>query len=82
MIIRTIEIDTEEHAHIFDEYIATLPFAKSIENNVKITSRDLALGIGRPLIDEEWDEYFESNPNTSTPLNANDAKTFLKNKLA
>jgi len=42
----------------------------------------LALGIGRPLTDKEWDQYFESNPNTSTPLNANDAKTFLKNKLA
>jgi hypothetical protein len=82
MIIRTIEIDTEEHAHIFDEYIASLSFAKSIENNTKISSRDLALGIGRPLTDAEWDEYFESNPNTSAPLHANDAKTFLKNKLA
>lgn len=82
MIIRTIEIDKEEHAPIFDEYIATLSYAKSIGNNIKITSRDLALGFGRPLTDAEWDQYFESNPNTATPLNANDAKIFLKNKLA
>jgi hypothetical protein len=82
MLIRTIEIDTEENANVFDKNVATLLFAKLIDNNLKITFRDLALGIGRPLTDKEWDEYFELNPNDLAPINENDAKTFLKNKLA
>jgi len=82
MIIRTIEIDTEEHAHIFDEYIASLTFAKPIDNTLKITPKELALGIGRPLSDDEWNQYFENNLNDTLPLNASDAMSFLKKKLA
>jgi hypothetical protein len=41
MIIRTIEIDTEEHAKEFDEILGKLPYVKRVK---VINEIDLALG--------------------------------------
>jgi hypothetical protein len=80
MIIRTVEIDTEEHARIFDTYVASLNYVKQITDS-RITQRDMAFGIGRPLTDAEWSQYFKDFPNTDKSITADEAKILLKEKL-
>jgi len=45
-----------------DKLVANLKFVSKVEP-YKITPSEMALGIGRPLTDAEWDVYFENYPN-------------------
>ncbi len=81
MIIRTFEIDTEEHAQMLVEHVSKLNFVKLVDDKRKITPYDLAFGIGRPLTDEEWKQYFNDYPNTGKSFSAEDARKMLKDKL-
>lgn len=80
MIIRTFEIDTEEHARMLEQHVSKLDFVKLVNEKRRITPYDLAFGIGRPLTDEEWQQYFKDFPNTDKPISAEDAKRQLKEK--
>lgn len=81
MIIRTFEIDTEEHARMLEKHVSKLDFAKLVDDKRKITPYDLAFGIGRSLTDEEWQQYFKDFPNADKPVSAEEAKRLLKEKL-
>ena len=81
MIIRTFEIDTEEHAKMLEKHALKLDFVKLVDDKRKITPYDLAFGIGRPLTDEEWQQYFKDFPNSDKPVSAEEAKRKLKEKL-
>ena len=58
MIIRTIVIDTEEHAKEFDAIINKLDYIKTSDQFYKITEEDAVFGIGRKASDEELFAYF------------------------
>ena len=62
MIIRTYKVDSEEHLHELDKLVASLKFVETLEP-YPITPSEMALGIGRPLTDEEWNTYFDTYPN-------------------
>lgn len=61
MIIRTIEIDTEEHAKEFDAIINQLDYVKTSNQFYKITEQDATMGMGRKATDEELFAYFSED---------------------
>ena len=61
MIIRTIEIDTEEHAKEFDAIIDKLGYVKPSSQVYKITDQDAAIGMGRKASNEELFAYFSED---------------------
>jgi hypothetical protein len=62
MIIRTYKVDSEEHLRELDKLVASLNFVETLEP-YRITPSEMALGLGRPLTDDEWNTYFENYPN-------------------
>ncbi len=61
MIIRTVEIDTEEHAKEFDDMINKFDYIKTLNQVYKITEQEAALGMGRKASNEELFAYFSED---------------------
>ena len=81
MIIRSFEIDTEEHALMLEKHVSKLAFVKLVNDQRKITPIELAFGIGRPITNEEWQQYLHDFPNSGNSISADEARKHLKEKL-
>lgn len=55
MNIKTLEIDTEEHAKEFEEILSKLPYVKVART---ISVKDVALGLVNEPMEEELTQFF------------------------
>lgn len=65
MIIRTLEIDTEEHAKEFDAILTKLDYVKKLNQPYQLTEHDAVMGIGRKATDDELFAYFGEDKSDS-----------------
>ncbi len=72
MILRTVEIDSEEHAKEFDELVKKLDYVKVAKHAQKFSVQDAALGINRMPNEDELSAFFTEDEDDQILIHSKD----------
>lgn len=78
MIIRTVIIDTEEHAKEFDSLLEQLTYVKQVR---QLKAEDVALGIGAPYSEKELNEFLKEDESDKISFDLISSIEDIKRKL-
>lgn len=76
MIIKTLEIDTEEHAKELEEILSKLPYVKIART---MSVKDVALGLVNEPTDDELTQFFIEDSEDETLISSSEVFKKYKN---